>query len=61
MIRRGDLVQPGPLANADLQQFRLAFRADLAELKCSLLKWVISLMIVQTAVIVVSVTLILQH
>ncbi len=45
----------------DLDQLRLATKADLAELKVEILKWVVGLMIAQTAAIVALVKLLLGH
>jgi hypothetical protein len=46
---------------SDLDQLRLATKADLAELKVEILKWVVGLMIAQTAAIVALVKLLLGH
>lgn len=45
----------------DLEQLRLAGKADLAELKSEVLKWVVGLMSAQTAAIIGLVKLILGH
>ena len=46
---------------SDLEQLRLAAKADLSELKVDILKWVVGLMIAQTAAIVALVKLLLGH
>ncbi|HTT81132.1 MAG TPA: hypothetical protein VMF86_15780 [Stellaceae bacterium] len=45
----------------DLDQLRHASKADLAELKVEILKWIVGLMIAQTAAIVALVRLLLGH
>jgi hypothetical protein len=58
---RFELEQLRLATNTGIEQLRLATRADLSELKSEVLKWVIGLMIVQTAAIIALVKLILGH
>ena len=58
---KADLEHLRLATKADLEQLRLAGKADLAELKSEVLKWVIGLMIAQTAAIVALVKLMLGH
>jgi hypothetical protein len=61
LATKTDLEQLRLATKTDLEQLRLATTADLAELKTEVLKWVIGLMIAQTAAIVGLVKLLLGH
>ncbi len=61
LATKADLEQLRLATKTDLEQLRLAGKADLAELKSEILKWVIGLMIAQTAAIVALVKLMLGH
>ena len=61
LAAKADIEQLRLATKADVEQLRLATKADLSELKSEVLKWVIGLMIAQTAAIVALVKLILGH
>jgi hypothetical protein len=61
LATKTDLEQLRLATKTDLEQLRLATKADLAELKSEVLKWVIGLMIAQTAAIIAVVKLLLGH
>ncbi|MGA8550806.1 MAG: hypothetical protein WB678_11270 [Stellaceae bacterium] len=61
MTRTGGPERPQRFTMAELEPLRLAMKADLAELKCELLKWYIGPVIAQTAAIVALVKLMLGH